>query len=41
MFWVLGQALEMDDEGVVELRVDEVLVVDVVDLLGFYYLALV
>lgn len=37
---VLGQSLEADDEGVVDLGVDEVLVVDVVDLLRLDDLAL-
>ena len=38
---VLGETFETDNEGVVDLGVDEVLVVDVVDLLGLHDLMLV
>lgn len=41
VFGVLSESLEVDDEGVVDLGVDEVLVVDVVDLLGLHDLMLV
>ena len=38
---VLGEALEVDDEGVADLGVDEVFIIDVVDLLGLDDLAFV
>lgn len=38
---VLGKALEIDNEGVADLGVDEVFIIDVVDLLGLDNLALV
>lgn len=41
IFGVLGKTFESDDEGVVDLGMDKVFVVDVVNLLGFHDLVFI
>lgn len=41
VLWVLGKTLEIDDEGVTDLRVNEVFIIDVIDLLCLDDLSLI